>query len=291
MLVSRRADSDHVEAIPRSLVAWRRSIAGLRRFLLVAAIAFLALPIALLATVGNTPLEYLPLTLSLAGIVWLLLETRALGRDLRKARVRALDAVDSERQRIQRDLHDSAQQRLVSIRIHLGLLAQGAESDTERAAIEQIGRELDVALGDIRSVTRDGSPQLLRQHGVVESLRSVADHTPGKVIVESVQFGRYAPRIERGIYYCCLEALQNSVKHAGPSAIVRIRLVGETNRVSFSVDDSGVGFDPARVQAGAGFVNLADRVDVMGGHLVIDSLPGMGTRIHGEIPVEPGAVH
>jgi hypothetical protein len=116
----------------------------------------------------------------------------------------------------------------------------------------------------------------------------VADHTPGKVIVESVQFGRYAPRIERGIYYCCLEALQNSVKHAGPSAIVRIRLVGETNRVSFSVGRFRRRLRSRPRPGGAGFVNLADRVDVMGGHLSIDSLPGHGDTDHGEIPVEPG---
>lgn len=291
MLVGRRADEDHVEAIPRSLVAWRRSMAGFRRFLLVAAIAFLVTPIALLAVLADTPLQYLPLAICLAGIVWLRLETRSMERDLRKARVRALDAMDTERQRIQRDLHDSAQQRLVSIRIHLGLLAQGAATDDERSAIEQIGSELDVALGDIRSVTRDGSPHLLLRNGVVETLRTTGDHSPLRVTVELINFGRYAPNIERGIYYCCLEALQNVIKHAGPNAAVRIRLVGETSRISFSVDDSGVGFDPTRIQVGAGLVNLADRVDVMGGHLTVNSHPGMGTRIHGEIPVDAGLVH
>ena len=107
--------------------------------------------------------------------------------------------------------------------------------------------------------------------------------------VESVTFGRYAPKIERGVYYCCLEALQNAVKHAGPNAAVWIRLVGEPNRVSFSVDDSGVGFDPAHVATGVGLVNLADRVDVLGGRLTVDSMPGMGTRIHGGDPARPRA--
>jgi signal transduction histidine kinase len=135
MLVGRRADEDHVEAIPRSLVAWRRSMAGFRRFLLVAAIAFFATPVALLTVLADTPLQYLPLAICMAGIVWLRLETRSMERDLRKARVRALDAMDTERQRIQRDLHDSAQQRLVSVRIHLGLLAQGAATDDERRRV------------------------------------------------------------------------------------------------------------------------------------------------------------
>jgi signal transduction histidine kinase len=105
------------------------------------------------------------------------------------------------------------------------------------------------------------------------------------VTVEAIGFGRYAPQIERGVYYSCLEALQNVVKHAGPRAVARIQLVGDPHRIAFSVDDSGVGFDPARVQPGMGLVSLADRVSVMGGHLSIDSHAGMGTRVHGEVPI------
>ncbi len=291
MLVSRRADTDHAEAIPRSLVAARRSMAGLRRFVLVSSIAFVATPLALLAMLADTPLQFLPIAIALAGAIWMRLEIRSLERDLRRARVRALDAVDLERQRIQRDLHDGAQQRLVSVRIHLGLLAQAAATEAEREAIERLGRDLEAALTEIRDATRDGSPQLLLRNGVVESLRSVADHTPRPVTVESVNFGRYAPKIERGVYYCCLEALQNAVKHAGPNAAVWIRLVGEPNRISFSVDDSGVGFDPAHVVTGVGLVSLADRVDVLGGRLTVDSMPGMGTRIHADIPLEPGLLN
>ena len=139
-------------------------------------------------------------------------------------------------------------------------------------------------------MTRDGSPELLIRNGVVDSLKSVAAHTPRPVTVQSRYFGRYAPQLERGIYYCCLEALQNAVKHAGPNATVLIRLIGEPHRVSFSVDDSGIGFDPARVEARVGLVHVADRIDVMGGDLTIDSYPGMGTRIHGVIPVSASEV-
>ena len=108
--------------------------------------------------------------------------------------------------------------------------------------------------------------------------------------IESVGFGRYEPKLERAVYFGCLEALQNAVKHGGSSAAVWVRLVGEPHQVSFSVDDSGVGFDPGRVSAGAGLMNLADRVEVLGGHLTIDSLPGMGTRIRAARPArsEPG---
>jgi signal transduction histidine kinase len=284
-MLIRRAATDRVDALPRSLAAAHVSLATFRHFLTIALVALIVAPLALLAMFADTPLQFLPLIVSVGGILWLRLQSISLEKDLRRARVRALDASDLERQRIQRDIHDSAQQRLVSVRIHLGLLAQDAPSAEERTAIEGLGRDLDAALSDIRNVTRQESPELLRQNGVVDSLRSVAAHAPLKVTVETRDFGRYAPQIERGVYYSCLEALQNAVKHGGPKAVVRIRLVGDPHRIAFSVDDSGVGFDPARVQPGVGLVSLADRVDVMGGHLTIDSLPGMGTRIHGEIPI------
>jgi signal transduction histidine kinase len=262
----------------------RPSPAGVRRLVFIVLVALAITPLAMLAMFASTPLQLLPLAVSVGGIVWLRWRSVTLERDLREARVRALDAADLERQRIQRDIHDSAQQRLVSVRIHLGLLAGDAPRE-ERTAIEELGRDLDAALADIRNATRQESPELLRQNGVVDSLRSVAAHAPLRVSVEAVDFGRYAPQIERGVYYSCLEALQNVVKHAGPRAVARIRLVGDPHRISFSVDDSGVGFDPARVQPGVGLVSLADRVGVMGGHLTIDSHPGMGTRIHGEVPI------
>jgi signal transduction histidine kinase len=284
-MLIRRAATDRVDALPRSLAAAHVSLATFRHFLTIALVALIVAPLALLAMFADTPLQFLPLIVSVGGILWLRLQSISLEKDLRRARVRALDASDLERQRIQRDIHDSAQQRLVSVRIHLGLLAQDAPSAEERTAIEGLGRDLDAALSDIRNVTRQESPELLRQNGVVDSLRSVAAHAPLKVTVETRDFGRYAPQIERGVYYSCLEALQNAVKHGGPKAVVRIRLVGDPHRIAFSVDDSGVGFDPARVQPGVGLVSLADRVDVMGGHLTIDSLPGMGTGIRGEIPI------
>jgi signal transduction histidine kinase len=224
--------------------------------------------------------------LCLGLIVYLELESRFLERQLRAARVRAVDAADTERQRIQRDLHDSAQQRLVSVRMHLALIAEKEDEDSRRESIDQLGRDLDAALGEIRAVTREGYPQLLLRKGVVDSLRSAATNAPMPVTIETDGFGRYPHRIERGVYFCCVEALQNAVKHAGRNAVARIRLVGARNRIVFEVEDSGVGFDPARVRPGEGLVNLADRVATMHGRLSIDSWPGLGTRIRGEIPVE-----
>jgi signal transduction histidine kinase len=288
-MLIRRAVADRAAGLPRLRPGLHLSPGFVHRLLVIAFVALAVTPLALLAMFAETPLQLLPLVVAVAGIVWLRWRGVVLERDLRRARVRALDAADLERQRIQRDIHDSAQQRLVSVRIHLGLLAQEAPTD-ERIAIEDLGRDLDAALADIRNATRQESPELLRQNGVVDSLRSVAAHAPLRVTVEAIEFGRYAPTIERGVYYSCLEALQNVVKHAGPRAAARIRLVGDPHRIEFSVDDSGIGFDPARIQPGVGLVSLADRVGVLGGHLMIDSHPGMGTRIHGEIPIAPDQV-
>ncbi|HET9083932.1 MAG TPA: ATP-binding protein [Candidatus Limnocylindrales bacterium] len=218
------------------------------------------------------------------GSLWYV-ERRSLDRELQQTRVRLLDARDRERLRVQRDLHDSAQQRLISVRIHLGLLADAATSPEERQTLDELGRELEDALADIRSVTRAGSPELLARFGVPSCLRSAASTSPVPVMIEAVGFGRLDPQVEQGVYYCCLEALQNVIKHAGPNAAARIRLRRSSDNVTFEVEDSGRGFDPARVERGEGLTNLADRLAVMRGRLAIDSRPGMGTRIFGEIPI------
>jgi signal transduction histidine kinase len=218
------------------------------------------------------------------GLLWVRMERGTLEHELHEARVRALDAIDLERQRLQRDLHDSAQQRLVSVRIHLSVLADRSDGTAVRESLDRLGGEIDAALDDIRTVTLEGAPLLLFQAGVPGALRSVAAHAPMPVVVEASSFGRYDIPVERGIYYCCLEALQNVVKHAGPTASARIRLEAKRGRITFVVEDSGVGFDPAHVPPGEGLLNLRDRVAVMGGRLTIDSQPGLGTRIQGEVP-------
>ena len=166
-----------------------------------------------------------------------------------------------------------------------GLLAERAASDDDRASIDKLGRGLEDALADIRSVTRDGAPRTLAGFGVAEALRSVAAEAAVPVLIDADGFGRYPPEIERAVYYSCVEALQNSVKHGGPNADVRIGLRGSSSGISFVVEDSGVGFVAGRARSGAGLQNLADRVGALGGRLTVDSHVGTGTRIRGEIPL------
>ncbi len=259
------------------------------RWILASALAVVVIAIFFVSpewvVVGRPSILALVLAIAVGLLAFLQLEGRVLQRDLRSARVRSVDARDLERQRIQRDLHDSAQQRLVSVRIHLGLLAERADGPAERAAIDQLGSDLDVALREIGAVTRDGTPEVLRLQGLGPSLRSAALHAAVPVTVDAGGFGRYPEHVERNVYFCCLEALQNVVKHAGRNAVAGIRLSATSTKVVFEVEDSGVGFDTIRVKRGEGLVNLADRVSAMGGRLTVDSRPGMGTRIRGEIPV------
>jgi signal transduction histidine kinase len=282
----RQARARRISGIGRSL-PWRELPAA--RWILASALAVVVVAIFFISpewvVVGRPSLLALVLAIAVGLLAWLQLESRVLQRDLRAARVRSVDARDMERQRIQRDLHDSAQQRLVSVRIHLGLLAETAEDAHHRSSFEQLGSDLDLALREIGAVTRDGTPELLRLRGLAVSLRAATLHSPVPVSVDADRLGRYPDDVERNVYFCCLEALQNVVKHAGRDAVARVRLSGTASKVVFEVEDSGVGFDPTRVKRGDGLVNLADRVSALHGRLTVDSRPGMGTRIRGEIPV------
>jgi len=119
----------------------------------------------------------------------------------------------------------------------------------------------------------------------LENVREpVAGHAPRPVVVQSRGFGRYATPIERGVYYCCVEALQNAVKHAHGATGAWISLVDD-GRLRFEVVDDGAGFDPDTVVSGSGLVNLHDRTATLGGVLAVESVPGRGTRIAGAIPL------
>ena len=225
------------------------------------------------------------LILSLGGMAWAVGRTATLQRDLRQARVRALDAADLERRRIQRDLHDSAQQRLVSVRIQLGLLAERAASDDERASIDKLGRGLEDALADIRSVTRDGAPRTLAGFGVADALRSVAAEAALPV---ADRCGRVRPLPARDRAGRLLLLRRGAPEQRQARRFERgrpDRVARQPSGISFVVEDSGVGFVAGRARSGAGLQNLADRVGALGGRLTVDSHFGTGTRIRGEIPL------
>jgi signal transduction histidine kinase len=215
------------------------------------------------------------------------IENGALEGELRASRARLLEVSQAERERIQRELHDSAQQRLLALRIHLTLAGEKLEHREDRAVLQRLDDEVELAIEELRGVAHGSVPPILRAQGLGPALQEVAQRSPMPVRVETDGVGRQSEALESAVYFCCLEGLQNVAKHAGRGAWTTVQLTQRDGRVVFSISDDGVGFDPAAVEHGAGLTNLADRVGALGGTLRIDSAPGRGTCVVGDVPAQP----
>jgi len=211
-------------------------------------------------------------------------ENGALESEVTTSRARILEAGHAERRRIERDLHDSAQQRLVALGIRLSLAGERLESAEERALAADLGAQLDAALDELRAVA-GGAPRMLREEGIAAALRTVAAWSPIAVTIVDDGVARHAEALESTVYYCCLEALQNAAKHAGADATVTVRLSEENRDLVFDVRDDGHGFDVPTVERRAGLANITERVESVGGRVAIDSSPGEGTRIVARLPL------
>jgi signal transduction histidine kinase len=214
-------------------------------------------------------------------------ELRALLNDLRAAQRRVVAAGDAERQRIEHNLHDGAQQRLVAIRIQLSLAGDRVELDPTRARreLDLLGAELEEALVELRELAHGLYPPVLASHGLAAALSAAARRAIIPVEVDRIDFGRLPQPVESAAYFCCLEALQNAIKHAGDGAHVSIHLEVTGGALRFEVSDTGVGFDRSKVGRGHGLTNLTDRLGALGGEAAVTSLPGQGTTVAGEIPL------
>ena len=214
-------------------------------------------------------------------------DLRASTTELAASRGRLVEMAHAERRRLERDLHDGVQQQLVGLRIKLDLAAETIKEDPAQGerVLASMGRQMDDVLQEIRLLARGIYPSLLSSRGVVEALRAAGRSSPSRVEVRSRSVGRYPEEIEVAVYFCCLEALQNVTKHAGPHAAASILLHEEGRLLGFEVRDSGVGFDPLGVGQGTGLVNMRDRVEAVGGELEVLSRLGRGTTIRGHVPV------
>jgi signal transduction histidine kinase len=206
--------------------------------------------------------------------------------ELRASRARVVAAADAERRRIERDLHDGAQQHLVALAVNLRLARELAESDPvgARAVLEELGGDVHDALEEIRDLAHGIYPQLLVDRGLSEGLRAAVARAPVPARVETDTMGRYRPDVEATVYFCCLEALQNVGKHAGRDARATLRVWEEQGGLRFEVADDGAGFDPQADPRGSGLTNMSDRLGALGGRLSVISAPGDGTRVAGAIP-------
>jgi len=209
-------------------------------------------------------------------------------RQLRESQGRILAAADRERERIERNLHDGAQQRLVALRMKLALVREIAGTDPGRAAVLQgeLGRDVDEALDEIRDLARGVYPPLLASGGLPDALAAVASSAPVPTTVRcSTRGRRFSREIESAVYFCCREALQNAGKHGGVARRVTIVVRPQGDGLAFDVTDDGDGFDVERTGAGTGLTNMSDRLGALGGTLTVDSRAGVGTAISGRIPL------
>jgi signal transduction histidine kinase len=206
--------------------------------------------------------------------------------ELRESRARILVAADDERRRIERDLHDGGQQRLVALRIRLELAEETIEQDPQRTRrlLHRLGDDIDAAIDDLRSLAADVYPSLLAARGLPDAIRTVALHSPVPVTVEVNGSDRYLEEVETAAYFCCLEALQNVAKHAPDAQTVSV-LLQRNGDLRFEVRDDGPGFSTNGSNPGSGLLNMRDRIEAVGGELAIRSRPGAGTEIVGRIPV------
>ena len=205
--------------------------------------------------------------------------------ELRRSRERLVDAQDDERRRLERDIHDGAQQHLVALAVNLRLAATLAARSPERADTLLAAQEdaATEAVATLVRLSRGIYPPLLEEEGVGAALRSVIAGSGREIAVVEHEVGRYPAPVEAAAYFSCLEALQNAAKHAGASTI-GVTLTGTAAGLELTVEDDGAGFDPASTQAGSGLANIRDRVESVGGTVRTDSAPGRGTRVCAVLP-------
>jgi signal transduction histidine kinase len=225
----------------------------------------------------------------LAAQAGLILRNVRLIEELRASRQRLVTAQDEERRRLERNIHDGAQQQLVALAVKLRLVETLTQKDSPKAAAMagQAKAELQQALEDLRDLARGIYPPLLADRGLPAAVETQARKAPLPVTVGSDGLGRYPQEAEAAAYFCVLEALQNVAKYAEATR-AEVRLGEERGHLTFTVIDDGRGFDPATTPRGSGLQNMADRVEALGGSFEIESSPGRGTTVSGRIPVTKG---
>lgn len=223
----------------------------------------------------------------LAETALILLENTQLVDELRSSRARIVASADQERHRLERDLHDGAQQRLFLLQIKLGRLREGVGDGDLGEKLEEIQDDAAAALEELRVLAHGIYPTVLVESGVPEALRAFAVGAPIPIQVIDHWIGRCSPTIEAALYFCGLEAIQNAAKHAGDGARLRVELDRDGDRIDFSVADDGLGFQAGGASDGIGFVTMRDRISAVGGELEILSEPGAGVTVHVSIADAP----
>jgi signal transduction histidine kinase len=222
----------------------------------------------------------------LASQAGLVLRNVRLIEELRASRQRLVAAQDEERRRLERNIHDGAQQQLVALTVKLRLLEQVSSRDPAKVAemATQLQAETTEALEDLRDLARGIYPPLLADKGLSAALEAQARKSTLPITVVAADLGRFPQDVEAAIYFSCLEALQNVAKYAEASRVT-IALARSNGGLSFTITDDGVGFDPEASTYGSGLQGIADRIDALDGTIEIGSSVGAGTTVNGSVPV------
>ncbi len=209
--------------------------------------------------------------------------------DLRLSRQRIVLAWYEGRRQVERDIHDGAQQHLVALAVHLGLLrslvADRPSASTAAAAVRAASSARS-ALAALEELSHGLYPARLAEHGLGVALEQAGRTSPVRVAVDARDLPRTDPDVEAAVYFCCLEAMQNAAKHARATR-VDLRLVVRDGALTFAVTDDGRGFLASSALPGAGTHNMRDRLEALGGALSVTSAPGAGTTVSGEVPALP----
>lgn len=222
----------------------------------------------------------------LAAQVGLVLRNVRLIEELRESRRRIVAAVDEGRRRLERNIHDGAQQQLVALSVKIRLADQMVDRDPSKAheLLGQLQAETTDTLETLRDLARGVYPPLLQDQGLAAALEAQARRSTVPVRVSPNGIDRYPQDVEATVYFCVLEALNNVAKYARASDVV-VELRRDGDELAFEVRDDGVGFDPGTVARGTGLQGMADRVEAIGGALEVHSTPGGGTSVMGRVPI------
>ena len=222
-------------------------------------------------------------------------ELQAADQALRVSRRRLLVAADQERIRLEQDLHDGAQQRLVSLSLHLRLAAELAEEGRPPTSesLMAMHHAATEAVDELRDLAQGVYPARLHELGLARALHAVARRSPVRIDVVDTTSEKIDASTQVALYFVCVEAIQNATKHGGPDTTIEITLAADGENLVVSVADDGPGFDPAAHLDSRGLLNMADRVGALREDLSIDTAPGAGTTVTARLPrtiTEPAEV-
>jgi len=224
------------------------------------------------------------LVIDVASQAGLVLANAGLIEDLRASRQRLVSAQDEARRRLERNIHDGAQQDLVALAIKVGLGTTVDDLTKAREIFGELQADAASALASLRDLARGIYPPLLADLGLAAALNAQARRSPVPVVVHASEIGRFGQDIEAAVYFCCLEALQNTAKYANATQ-ASIRLEVQDEMLRFIVSDNGIGYDARGTRPGSGQRNMADRIAALGGQLEIESTTSNGTVITGHLPI------